>query len=146
MEEIEKLKKENQELKKTIEFLQKKIEELSSFHKIRKNSMLNKASKGNLMSRAPFGYYVCNGNLFPNEKSKEVVEIFETFLNEEISLRELAKKHNLSVNGIKKILRNFTYLGKIKFNNQIYEGTHEAIISSVLFNHVQDKLERLGIK
>ena len=38
------------------------------------------------------------------------------------------------------------YIGKIKFNNQIFEGGHQPIISSTLFNHVQDKLERLGIK
>lgn len=58
----------------------------------------------------------------------------------------LAKKHGLSVNGLKKVLKNFTYLGKIKFNNQVNEGTHKPIISSTLFNHVQNKLERLGIK
>ncbi len=139
MEELEKLRKENEELKK-------EIERLKLINTTRKNSMSEKAMHGNLMSRAPFGYQISEGKLIPAEYSREVEEIFEEFLNNKISLRTLAKKHKLSVNGLKKILKNFTYLGKIKFNNQIHEGTHQPIISSTLFNHVQNKLERLGIK
>ncbi len=139
MEELEQLKKENEELKK-------EIERLKSIKINQKNSMIKKASQGSLMSRVPFGYQVINGKLIPAENFREVEEIFEKFLNENYSLRTLAGKHNLSVNGLKKILKNFTYLGKIKFNNQIHEGTHQPIVSSTLFNHVQNKLERLGIK
>jgi DNA invertase Pin-like site-specific DNA recombinase len=138
-EELERLKKENEELKK-------EIEKLKSIKINQRNSMINKASQGNLMSRAAFGYKIENGKLIPAENSKEIEEIFEEFLNENISLRQLAEKHKLSVNGLKKILKNFTYIGKIKFNNQIHEGNHQAIVSSTLFNHVQDKLEKLGIK
>jgi len=116
------------------------------FQNKKKNSMLKKASQGSLMSRAPFGYKIIEGKLVPGENFREVEEIFESFLNEKISLNQLAKKHNLSVNGLKKILKNFTYIGKIKFNNQIYDGGHTSILSSTLFNHVQNKLERLGIK
>jgi DNA invertase Pin-like site-specific DNA recombinase len=139
MDEVEQLRQENEELKK-------EIEKLKSIHTTRKNSMAEKAMHGNLMSRAPFGYEIIEGKLIPAEYSREVEEIFEEFLNEKISLRTLAKKHHLSVNGLKKVLKNFTYLGKIKFNNQINDGTHQPIVSSTLFNHVQNKLERLGIK
>ena len=111
-----------------------------------KKGMIKEAIKGKLMSRAPFGYKIENKKLISAEYYKEVEEIFEEFLNEKISLRKLAEKHKFSVNGLKKILTNFTYIGKIKFNNQIYEGNHNPIISSTLFNHVQNKLERLGIK
>ena len=113
---------------------------------IQKQGMVNKASKGNLMSRPAFGYKIENNKLVPAQNSEEVREIFEEFLNEKISLSQLARKHNLSVNGLKKVLTNFTYIGKIKFNNQIYDGNHEPIISSTLFNHVQNKLEKFGIK
>jgi len=116
------------------------------FENKKKDSMLKKASQGNLMSRAPFGYGIVEGRLVPAENFREIEEIFESFLNQNISLNQLAKKRNLSVNGLKKILKNFTYIGKIKFNNQIYDGGHPPIISSTLFNHVQNKLERLGIK
>jgi len=108
-----------------------------------KKGMIQKAAKGNLMSRAPFGYTIENKKLVPAPNSREVEEIFEEFLKEKISLNKLAQKHNLSVNGLKKILTNFTYVGKIKFNHQIHDGNHQPIISSTLFNHVQNKLENL---
>lgn len=114
--------------------------------KKQKAGMIKKAEKGRIVSRAPFGYKIQEGKLIPSEKAREIVEIFEEFLKNELNLSELSKKHNLSINGLKKILRNFTYLGKIKFNNQIYEGNHEKLISPILFNKVQDKLERLKIK
>jgi len=139
MTELEKLKKENEELKK-------EIEKLRAGRLNQKKGMVKKAAQGNLMSRAPFGYVIQDKKLVPAENFKEIEEIFEEFLKENLSLRKIAKKHKLSVNGLKKILRNFTYIGKIKFNNQIYEGNHEPIISTTLFNHVQDKLERKGIK
>ncbi|MFA5071453.1 MAG: recombinase family protein [Candidatus Pacearchaeota archaeon] len=139
MNEIEQLKKENEELKK-------EIERLKSVKINQKNSMIEKAKQGNLMSRVPFGYKIEKGKLILAENYREIEEIFEEFLNNKISLHQLSEKHNLSVNGLKKILKNFTYLGKIKFNNQIHEGTHQPIVSSTLFNHVQNKLERLGIK
>jgi hypothetical protein len=111
-----------------------------------KQGMIKKAIQGNLMSRAPFGYKIQDGKLIPAENSREIEEIFEKFLNRNLSLRKIAEKYKLSVNGLKKILKNFTYIGKIKFNNQIYEGGHHPIISTTLFNHVQNKLEKLGIK
>lgn len=111
-----------------------------------KQGMIKKARKGNLMSRAPFGYKIQDGKLIPAENSEKIREIFEEFLNKNLSLRKIAKKHKLSANGLKKVLKNFTYIGKIKFNNQIYEGGHKPLISTTLFNHVQDKLEELEIK
>lgn len=111
-----------------------------------KQGMIKKAINGNLMSRAPFGYRIESKKLLPAENHSEIENIFEEFLNENLSLTKLAEKHRLSVNGLKKILKNFTYIGKIKFNNQIYQGEHQPIISPTLFNHVQNKLEKLMIK
>lgn len=113
-----------------------------------KKGMSEKASLGKIMSRAPFGYVLTKGKLMlDKEKSLEVREIFEEFLSEEKpKLNHLAEKHHLSINGLKKILKNFSYLGKVKFNHQIHQGEHQAIISSTVFNHTQDKLRNLGIK
>ena len=143
MEEIKVLKKENEELKKEIEVLKRRLENRGENQK---KGMEKKASQGNVMSRTPFGYKLEEKKLIPAENSKKVEEIFEQFLNENISLRKIAENYKLSVNGLKKILKNFTYIGKVKFNNQIYDGNHKPIISSTLFNHVQDKLEKLGVK
>ncbi len=138
-DETEKLMRENEELKK-------EIERLKTLKINQKQGMIKSASAGNLMSRAPFGYKISEGKLVPAENYREIEEIFEEFLNEDISLRQLSEKHHLSVNGLKKVLKNFTYIGKIKFNNQVHEGHHQPIVSSTLFNHVQNKLERLGIR
>lgn len=128
-------------------------DEIASFRKNaqrlglrQKLAMIKKAKAGIPMSRAPFGYKIKSRDLVPAEYQREVEEIFTEFLNTAISLNRLSKKHSLSVNGLKKILTNFTYVGKIKFNGEIYEGHHEPIISTTLFNHVQNKIERLGIK
>jgi len=138
MDDLDILRKENEELKN-------EIERLRSIKINQKQGMIKKAIKGNLMSRAPFGYKIESGKLIPAENYKEIEEIFSEFLNEKISLRKLSEKHQLSVNGLKKILKNFTYIGKIKFNNQIFEGTHEPLVSSTLFNHVQNKLEKISV-
>lgn len=137
------------------EFISQKIngEELNSFRKNasiisgrQKKGMVKKAREGKVMSRAPYGYKIENNLLIPNEYSRDVEKIFEDFLNTPLSLNKLSKKYGFSVNGLKKILFNFTYLGKIKFNGEIHDGNHIALISSTLFNHVQDKLESLKIK
>ena len=102
------------------------------------------------MSRVPFGYKrdlsSHSGELIPAQNFHEVEEIFEEFLLPEMNLNRLAKKHNLSVNGLKKILKNFAYVGKIKFDGQIHNANHQPIISTTLFNHVQDKLDKLTKK
>ena len=114
------------------------------FGENQKKGMIQKAEKGELMSRVPFGYKIEKGRLIPAENYREIEEIFEEFLTTNISLTQLAKKHSFSVNGLKKILKNFTYLGKVKFNGQIHQGNHQQIVSSTLFNHVQNKIERLS--
>lgn len=109
-------------------------------------SMEHTASKGNLVSRAPLGYKIIDKKLIPKDDSYIVQEIFQDFLNNETSLTQLGKKYGLSVNGLKKVLTNQTYLGKIKFDGQTHQGTHQSLISPTLFNHVQNKIEKLGLK
>lgn len=143
-EEIEKLKRENFELKKEIENLKKLIGNQKNRGEAQKSGMVKKAISGKVMSKPAFGYKIIDGKLIQNEEnSRKVQEIFKDFLNEETSLNQLSKKYGFSVNGIKKILKNFTYLGKIKFNNEVHDGNHEPIISFTEFNHVQDKLDKI---
>jgi hypothetical protein len=111
-----------------------------------KKGMNNQASKGSPITRAPWGYKIENKQLVPAEHSYQVAEVFQDFLNQTISLTKLSEKYGFSVNGLKKILKNQSYLGKVKFDGQTHQGTHQPLISSTLFNHVQNKLEKLGIK
>lgn len=109
-----------------------------------KKGMASKAASGKVMSKPAYGYKIENGKLIKDEeKARKIQELFNEFLHEDISLNKLANKYGFSVNGIKKILSNFTYIGKVKFDNQIHDGQHEAIISSTDFNHVQDKLDKI---
>lgn len=110
-----------------------------------KKGMDEKSKQGIPVTRAPWGYKYEGKKLILGEHSYQVQEVFQDFLNQNISLTKLAKKYGFSVNGLKKILTNQTYLGNIKFDGQIHKGVHQALLSSTLFNHVQNKLEKLRI-
>jgi len=106
-----------------------------------KFGMEKKAREGGFITKAPKGYKLSNKKLLvDDEESKKVKTIFEEFLNSNISLTQLAKKNNMTTSGIKKLLSNSTYLGKVKFANQESQGQHEPIIERDLFIKVQDKL------
>lgn len=107
-----------------------------------KRGMKSKAKEGKIMTRAPFGYEIKNNKLIPAINADLVEKIYGEFLNTDISLNQLSKKYLVSLNGLKKILTNFTYLGKIKFDGEVHDGKHDPLVSSTLFNHVQDKLEK----
>jgi hypothetical protein len=131
-------------------YLNEKINwrELESFRKFMTSKnfqgMKKKAKLGRVMNRAPFGYKIEDKKLIPDpEKMLKVEKIFRTFLNNEISLNQLSKRFGFSVNGIKKILKNFTYIGKVKFDGEILPGNHKPLISQELFNKVQSKLDKI---
>jgi site-specific DNA recombinase len=42
------------------------------------------------------------------------------------------------------LLTNVTYTGKVKYKEEVWQGEHEAIIDSELWQHVQSKLQRNG--
>lgn len=106
-----------------------------------KKGMSKKANKGKPMTRPPMGYNLVNEELIPNEDASRVHSLFRTFLIRKYSLNSLAKNFSLSVNGLKKVLTNRTYLGEIKFDGQIYKGNHKPIISQEVFYAVQRKLK-----
>ncbi len=106
-----------------------------------KNGMEKMAAIGRLVTRAPLGYDVINGNLLPNEDAVRVHSLFRTFLNRNYSLNSMSKNFSLSLNGMKKVLTNRTYLGEIKFDGRIYKGEHQSIISPEIFYAVQRKLK-----
>jgi len=111
-----------------------------------KKGMMDKYKQGNLMARPAFGYKVAAGKLeIEYENAERVKDIFSEFLKG-VSLNQISKKYGFSVNGIKKILKNFTYIGKIKFNSQIIQGSHQQIISPEIFNNVQRRFEELERK
>lgn len=106
-----------------------------------KFGMERKAKEGGFITKAPKGYNLVNKELVINDQEAEQVrKIFGEFLNSDISLTRLAKKHNMTTSGIKKLLKNTTYLGKVKFAGQENNGQHEPLIEEELFKSVRDKL------
>lgn len=106
-----------------------------------KQGMTEKAKQGLLVTRAPFGYDVIDGKLQPNQDSSKIHSLFKVFLEKDYSLNSLSKNYGFSVNGLKKILSNRTYLGEIKFAGQIHKGHHDPLVSQEIFYAVQRKLK-----
>ena len=116
-----------------------------SSHSVHKQGMIERSRAGKLVARPPFGYRVKHGELIADEEDAESVRlIFQEFADGK-SLNQIAKTYQLSVNGVKKILKNFSYLGKVKFDNQINQGFHKPLVTSELFNRVQQRFEKKKI-
>lgn len=116
------------------EFERNIIGERTSFGMQRKNR------EGGFVNKPPFGYKMVEKELkFDPTKSPLVREIFQEFIDGN-SLNKLSKKYGVSVNGVKKILANRTYLGDVKFAGEINPGTHSPLVSKELFEKVQTRL------
>ncbi len=111
-----------------------------------KAGMIIKARGGEVMSRVALGYSLIDKKLIENEDASRVHSIFKEYLETETSLNKLSKKFNLSLNGLKKVLKNRTYLGEIKFNGQLYKSSHKPIINPEIFYAVQRKLNEKSRK
>ena len=106
--------------------------------------MVNSFKTGRHIAKSPKGYKLIDKLLVPDENKEIINKIFQEFLDSDISLTQLAKKNDMTPAGMKKLLKNITYIGKIKFSGEISDGTHKPIISLSLFNKVQDKIKELG--
>lgn len=109
-----------------------------------KLGMEKNLSEGKVITRAPLGYKIINKQLIVDpEKEEQLKSIFQEFAETQISLTQLGKKHGLTTSGIKKLLMNTSYLGKVKFADHESEGTHPALINKQLFEQVQNKISNL---
>jgi len=107
---------------------------------------------------APIGYVnnpKTRGIDLNKKKSILVNKMFELYASGKYNLRELtdwAKDSNFKSNlgrpltpgKIQKILQNVFYLGLMKYNGEIHEGTHKLIISKKLFDKVQQVMKEKG--
>src|SRR3989338_7485040 len=106
--------------------------------------MVNAFKTGRHITKSPKGYKIIDKFLVPDENEGLISKIFQEFLDSNISLTQLAKKNSMTPAGMKKLLKNVTYLGKVKFDGEISDGAHKPILERVLFNKVQDKIKELG--
>ncbi len=108
-----------------------------------RHGMNEKAKQGGIMTRVALGYSLVNKELIPNEFASKVHSMFKTFLEQNYSLNSMSKHYGLSVNGLKKILKNRTYLGEVKFGGNLYKSNHKPIINPEIFYAVQRKLAEI---
>jgi site-specific DNA recombinase len=121
------------------------LEAFRKYSKLKNKSllqgMIRKSEQGRVMSRAPYGYKIIGKNLVVDEDRKQdIYRIYKAYLSG-VSLNKISKQHNLTVNGVKKILRNHAYVGKVRFAGIINQGNHEPILDLKLFNDVQKKID-----
>lgn len=98
--------------------------------------------------RVPFGYdYDQNKNiLIPNEHAKDVQAIFDLYL-QGFSTTKIASMFDISGDRqVSLILSRLTYLGKIYYKGEVFEGQHEAIIDQDTFDQVQALKQKRAIK
>ena len=103
--------------------------------------MEQKTRGGGSVTKPPLGYRMVDKFLvFDTEKVSVVQSIFDEYLTTDTSLNQLAIKYSLTINGLKKVLSNRTYLGEVKFAGKLNKGIHQPLIELQIFNQVQEKL------
>ncbi len=114
-----------------------------------RDKLLERAKKGFVNGgNCPYGYKRENKRLIIAPKEAALVRKIYDLYVEKASLfdvyKELKKNGHFTRSGLpfcktalSHILRNILYTGKVKHNNQVYAGLHEAIISSDVFDEVQ---------
>ncbi len=123
-----------------------------------KRGLRQKIRNGVWPGWAPVGY-LNNANTrgidVDAEKSPKVRKLFELYATGAHTLYSLAnwcKEHNLRghrgktivVGNVQKLLQNPFYIGLMRFKSEIFEGTHEPILTKKLFDKCQEVLAKRG--
>lgn len=93
--------------------------------------------------KPPLGYYRKDKKIYPDEeKAKFVISIFQKYvaLKSTTLLKEWLQQqgHNISVGNLNCILRNKAYIGLVGHKGTWYQGEHQGIIPTELFEQVQN--------
>ncbi len=119
-----------------------------------------KLRKGIWPGFAPLGYlnnHKTKAIDTDKEKSPVIRKCFELYATGEYTLKSIKqfladtgldsyKGNVLSCSCVQRMLKNPFYYGVFKFNGEIYQGTHEPIISKKLFDSVQQVMNNRGKK
>jgi len=121
-----------------------------------KRGIRQKLRKGIWPQWAPLGYsndYKTKTIVIDEQKAPLIKKAFELYATGNHSLKTLKdilynegligkKNKSLSVSNIEYFLKNPFYYGVIRYNGELYEGTHPPIITKQLFDKVQDILKQ----
>ena len=92
--------------------------------------------------KPPLGYYRKDKKIYPDEEKSALVRaIFEKYIDIKSTtlLKEWLNKqgHNISVGNLNCILRNKAYIGLVGHKGTWYQGEHQGIIPTELFEQAQ---------
>lgn len=101
---------------------------------------------------APYGYDVINKELVPHKQERKIIElIFDKFIEtrstvlvaKELNAIGARTRNNMlwDKRGIDYLLRNPVYLGKVKWNGQLFPALHQPIITETKMQLVKEIFE-----
>lgn len=115
-----------------------------------KEGIQSKLLKGEYPKQAPIGYINKDGKIYPDPISSPLIQLlFEEFSTGQYSLKQITKLmyeqglrtkqagNKVVKSAIHRRLKDPVYYGMIRYNDQLYSGTHTPIISKALFDRVQ---------
>ena len=119
-----------------------------------------KLRKGIWPGFAPLGYlnnHKTKAIDTDKEKAPVIRKCFELYVTGDYTLKAIKqfladtgidsyKGNILSVSCVQRMLKNPFYYGTFRFNDELYEGSHEPIISKKLFDSVQQVMSNRGKK
>ena len=125
-----------------------------------KRGLRQKIRNGVWPGWAPVGYLnnpKTRGVDIDPDKSPKVRKVFELYATGSYPLHSLAnwcvkdnlkgnKNNKISISSLQKILQNIFYIGLMKFKGEVFEGTHEPLISKKLFDKCQEVMAKRGKK
>lgn len=116
-----------------------------------------KIREGWLPTKPPTGYKTIGEqghkiHVLDEQKAPLVKRMFELYATGEVSLKRLTERMadeglrgytngKLGKSRIHQLLTDIFYIGKMRWNNEVYEGKHEALIDAELFQKVQTTLK-----
>ncbi len=123
-----------------------------------KRGLRQKIRNGVWPGWAPAGYLnnlKTRGIDVDNAKAPKVRKLFELYATGAYTLNSLANwcKENglrgnrdkeLRISTVHHVLKNILYIGLMKYNGEVFEGTHEPILTKKLFDRVQEILAQRG--
>lgn len=121
-----------------------------------KKGQKEKIAQGWIPTKPPNGYKTIGEtghkiHVINEDTAPLVRKMFELYATGNYSIKRLSIKmyaegmrsqlgHKLPHSRIHSLLREPFYIGKIKWNNELYDGKHEPMISTELFNKIQNML------
>lgn len=99
-----------------------------------------KISDGQYLNRAPIGYRYREGRLVVDKKEAERVREIFAMWAAGVHYREIAEKFSIPISTLYIIIRNPTYIGRIQYKGELYDGNHPPIVDEGLFEQVNQMI------